>query len=641
MAVIPVQKVYITFHKSEKEKILEKLQDSGILHISDIGEDVRKEFDVYDKEEEKVEKSLEDRVKSLERIIEVLEKYTKPKGFLESLFEKKEEVPKEELLKTVSSIKIDEKLQELNALIQDNVFLETRLKNLYTQVEFLKPWEGLNLSLDTFTKGYGRIKFLAGKINSRYIDEIKDISFEKVYESSKFVYIIIASFEEDLDEIKKKLALYEFEQVEFHGYKFTPSKELSLINKEIEVLEEEKRIIDKLFREHAENLSTYRMLHDYYLSILDRELVDAKGVETESATFITGWVEKRNIKKLEGVLSEFETVSLLKIEPDKNENVPIFLENKKVVWPFETLVRLYGLPNYREPDPTLIMAPFFAIFFALCLTDAGYGIVLMLLSYYLMKKIKAGYDLFWTLFIGGFATIFAGAITGGWFGNIQNLWHGFNAFRDKFLLFDPMSEPMKFFALALGLGYLQIIVGLLVGFYKKVKNGDLFDGLFNEIAWVGILITLPIGVYLKISIFNYIAIGFATLILLFSAKSKNLIVRVLKGAYNLYGGIGLIGDLLSYVRLMALGIVTAGIAMAVNILTKLVFGIPYLGYILAPLVFLGGHAFSVFVNVMGAFVHSLRLQYVEFFSKFYENGGKPFIPFSWKGKYYIVKTQEE
>ncbi len=641
MAIIPVEKVYITFHKSEKDSILEKLQDSGILHISEIGEEIRKEFDVYDREEERIEKGLEDKVNSLERIIDVLEKYAEPVGFLESLFEKKEEVSKEELLRTVRSVNIEERLEELGALIQDNVFLDTRLKNLYTQLEFLKPWVNLDLSLKTFMEGYGRIRFIAGKISSRYLTELKDIPFEKVSEDARFVYIIVAAFIEDIDEIKRKLVEYEFEQVEFHGYRFTPKEELSLIEKEIEVLEEERRVIDRVFKEHADSLHVYRMLHDYYVSILDRELVDAKGVETNCATFITGWVEKRNIDKLKKIVGDFETASFMKIEPEKGEDPPIYLENRKLTWPFETLVRLYGLPNYREVDPTALMAPFFTVFFALCLTDAGYGIVLMLLSYYLMKKIKAGYDLFWTLFMGGFATIFAGAITGGWFGDIQNLWSGFNVFRNKFLLFDPMNEPMKFFALALALGYFQIIVGLFVGFYKKAKNGGVLDGIFNEIAWIGILIALPLGVYLKKPLLNYMAIGFAVLILLFSASSRNPVIRVLKGAYNLYGGIGLIGDLLSYVRLMALGIVTAGIAMAVNILTKLVFGIPYLGYILAPLIFIGGHAFSVFVNVMGAFVHSLRLQYVEFFNKFYENGGKAFVPFSWRGKYYRVKTQEE
>ncbi len=641
MAIIPVEKVYITFHKGEKDAILERLQDSGILHVSEIGEEIRREFDVYDVEEEKLERGLEEKVKDLERIISVLEKYTEPVGFLESLFEKKEEISKEELLKIVSSVDVDELLEVLNSLVQDKIFLDTRLKNLYTQRQFLRPWLGLNAPLETFMKGYGRIKFIAGRIQSRYLSSLSDVPYEKVSEDGKYVYVVIAAFEGEIDEIKKKLVEIEFEQVEFHGYKFSTKDELALIEKEIEVLEDEKEAIDKTLKEHAEKLYIYKALHDYYMSILARELVDAKGVETRSATFITGWVEKRNLKKLEKIISDFETASMQKIQPEKGEEPPIYLENKKLFWPFETLVRLYGLPNYREIDPTAIMAPFFTVFFALCLTDAGYGIVLMLLSLYLMKKIRAGYDLFWTLFMGGFATIFAGAITGGWFGDIQNLWSGFNVIRSKFLLFDPMNEPMKFFALALALGYFQIIVGLFVGFYKKLRNGEIADGLFNEIAWIGILITLPLGIYLKNSMLDYLAAFFAGLILLFSSNSRNPVVRVLKGAYNLYGGIGLIGDLLSYVRLMALGIVTAGIAMAVNILTKLVFGIPYLGYVLAPLIFVGGHAFSVFVNVMGAFVHSLRLQYVEFFNKFYENGGKPFIPFAWKGKYFKVKTQEE
>lgn len=641
MAIVSVEKVYITFHKSEKKAILEKLQDSGILHISEIGEDIREKFEVYNPVEEKLEENLEEKVKSLEKIIEILEKYTKPAGFLESLFEKKEEIPKESLVKIVDSVNIEEVLTDVGALIQDNVFLETKLKNLYTQLEFLEPWEALDLTLEALIKGYGKIRFIAGKVNQRFLPNLSDLPYEKVFEDSKCVYIVVATFYDEIEEVKKKLLEFEFEQIEFHGYRLTPKEEIELIKKEIEVLEEEKRVLGKVLRKHAEDISLFKALHDYYVSLLERERADSKGVETSCATFITGWVEKRNVEKLEKIISAFETASFMKIEPEKGEEPPIYIENRKMFWPFETLVRLYGLPNYWEIDPTAVMAPFFAVFFALCLTDAGYGIVLMFLSYYLMKRIKAGYDLFWTLFIGGFATIFAGAITGGWFGDIHNLWSGFNVFRERFLLFDPMTEPMKFFALALGLGYFQIIVGLIIGFYKKLKNGAILNGVFNEIAWIGILISLPLGIYFKKPILSYLAGAFAVLILLFSANSKNPLVRILKGAYNLYGGIGLIGDLLSYVRLMALGIVTAGIAMAVNILTKLVFGIPFLGYILSPLIFIGGHAFSIFVNVMGAFVHSLRLQYVEFFNKFYENGGKPFVPFSWKGKYYKIKIQEE
>jgi V/A-type H+-transporting ATPase subunit I len=220
------------------------------------------------------------------------------------------------------------------------------------------------------------------------------------------------------------------------------------------------------------------------------------------------------------------------------------------------------------------------------------------------------------------------------------------------MLFDPMTDVMTFFALTIALGFVQINVGLAVNAYKRIKEGDILGALSQPIAWIVILLSLAyMGLFAgKVSnpLLNNAVKGVALLFVLFmvlfsSRHSRNFIIRIIKGAYNVYNGVGFIGDLLSYVRLMALGLTSSGIAMAINILTLLVWQIPIAGYILGPIVFVFGHLFSLAINILGSIVHPLRLQYVEFFKQFYDDGGTPFLPLKWEGKYteiVEIKKQE-
>ncbi len=650
MAIEKVKKIYLTFHKSEKASILEKLQDEGVIHIDEIDSDIKETFKTSEPGEEELEKDLAQKVTSLQNALSILKPYLKQEGFLESLFEKKESISKKDVLDTIKTIDGKQVADDIISLNNDKVYLSTRIQNLHVQRGFLLPWKNMDAPLSSMNREDTNVIFIPGKILERNLNNLKDIAYSEVNRDERLVYIVVGTFKSELPDTLQKLQENEFERVEFHGYKSSASEEIAMIDKETDVLKEEAGALEIKLKEFATYAPKIRILHDYFSNILERSLVDERGVETDSATFLTGWVKESDFDRTKKIINSFDTASMEEVSPDRNEKPPILLRNHREFFPFETLIKLYGLPDYREFDPTPVMAPFFVVFFALCLTDAGYGLALMLISLYLLKKLKgAGKDLFYMLLAGGAVTIIAGAVTGGWFGNIQSLFPALDGFVSKFRLFDPMKTngTMKFFALSLGFGYLQILFGLLVGAIKKFKNREIIQGISNELAWIVVLVSAAAGAFknymLHVSAapFWYAAVAGLAVILLLSGESKNIIKKFLKGAYNIYGGISLIGDLLSYVRLMALGIVTAGIAMAVNILTALVFQIPIAGFILAPLIFVGGHIFSIFVNTMGAFVHSLRLQYVEFFTKFYDDGGKPFIPFKWNGKYYDILTEKE
>jgi V/A-type H+-transporting ATPase subunit I len=222
------------------------------------------------------------------------------------------------------------------------------------------------------------------------------------------------------------------------------------------------------------------------------------------------------------------------------------------------------------------------------------------------------------------------------------------------MLFDPMKEPMKLFYVSLALGYIQVQTGLLISVYRSIRDKDFVSGLSKDLAWfvilLGILLTpllsagsggglpgilwssLPQKVVTILMLLSVLSILFVS-----GGKSRNPVIRLAKGGFNLYNGIGFLGDLLSYVRLMALGLVTGGIAMAINVMAELVTPLPIVGYILAVLIFIFGHLFGVAVNTLGGFVHTLRLQYVEFFTKFYESGGRAFKPFQKDKVYTTIK----
>jgi V/A-type H+-transporting ATPase subunit I len=403
----------------------------------------------------------------------------------------------------------------------------------------------------------------------------------------------------------------------------------------------------------SKNLLKLQILHDHYSNLLNRENAKGAAPATEHTVLLEGWVKKNDFPRLEKIVSEFGASSLTKIEPAEGEEVPVEIENKNYIRPFEVITRLYGMPQHFEVDPTVFLAPFFALFFGLCLTDAGYGLIMVALSIYLFRKLQGDKRFGAMMIICSISTIICGALTGGWFGDaIQVLQIPWLLKARAAILqfgFDPAKNPKIFFRLALGIGYFQLLCGILVAFFYKLRQKRIVEALCAHLTWFvmlncfaayffstkHILVPEKYGAF-----FLRLAIVPALLIVFFSHNQGGIVARLGMGIFNLFSAIFYIGDILSYVRLMALGMVTAGLAVAINKFGVMASNVKYIGPALAVAVLLGGHAFNMGISALGAFVHTLRLQYVEFFPKFFQGGGKLFEPFAKQYKHiYINKNK--
>jgi V/A-type H+-transporting ATPase subunit I len=391
------------------------------------------------------------------------------------------------------------------------------------------------------------------------------------------------------------------------------------------------------------------MVHDWFLFGLQREKAKGHLRESQRTFVLQGWVREDQKEVAEKTINDvFPATYLEDIASDEGEIPPIAIKNPPIIRPFQSVTNLFGLPHFGEVDPSGLIAPFFFVFFGLCIADVGYGAVLIALSVLAMKKVKigkAGKQFFYLFMLGGFSAILWGIVTGGWLGiDITNL----PPILRKLVLFNPLENLMTFFVLSLCLGLIQVFFGIGVEMYEQLRMRNFAIAFADHFSFILILIGVILWVSSKGGFISY-QFYKAGLLIMFSGGLLMIITSLLKKGRNpilsLIIGIGAVawkakdflGNVLSYSRLMALGLAGSVIALVINTTAGLISQIPYFGIIAAVIVLVVGHMFNMAINTLGAFIHTTRLQFVEFFSYFFEGGGEAFQPFSQESKYIISK----
>lgn len=656
MAILPMLRLSIAGHKSEEEEVLRVLQDLGVLEIEkiDFEDNVTLDF---------LPSRLTELSKELSRIktdISFLREYIKSSGGVIDLF-----VPqklaisnneKERLIKEFNDKNGYENIENWQSSLEE---IRSLKNSLIQDRELLAPFESLNFSIREIKSLKDVDVFFCQIRNSdlpNFTEEITSLSADisKVLQLPQYTFSIVVSHKEVASEIRGIFSKYNINTFNLDKFSGTPKEELNSINSRIERLNrEEERIKKEIEKDGDRLLKSLYVLFDTYQNDYTRYEHLNRAVHTESAFFVTGWIREKDKSTVEGTLERmFKDLYIVTSKPEPDDNPPVALENNSFVSPFETVTGIYGYPNSREFDPTPFLAPFFAIFFALCLTDAAYGIILSILSVYLYRNLSIERHrkrLLRLLFICGLFTVIAGIITGGWFGNVSEAF-GFLSFlepiRKRFILFDPLKDPIIFLGISLALGFIQIIFGLFIKMLLNIKRGQYKEAIFDQLFWILFLLSIVFtaGTLAVESLkpayrfSSYFTIVMAIALVATQGRhQKSIPLKIVSGLGSLYSVISYLSDVLSYSRLLALGLATGVIATVVNELVKTFSGIPILGIIIGVVVFVGGHLFNMVINAFGSFVHSSRLQFVEFFGKFFEGGGKEFNPLRKTTTYIIEK----
>lgn len=655
MALAEVQKINIISRQEHQEEILETLQNMGVAQIEDSASEK------IELEKENLTEKISDldyRLAGVKFSLDFLATYDAEKKSLADRLNPKIQLSLLEIQKIANDFdypQVVKEVQEIESQINQAKNLKEKLIAELAQIE---PWKTLNFVPNSkiFESNFN-FKFLSlptpvyDQLLGQLKKELPLSELEKVSKTTKgkrqeilSVVFYQKNSEEKINEI---LIEIDAKILELPELEVTVPERIKQINQQVGQIENQiEDLAKQAEKKSSVNQRELKIVFDYLTWQKEKLANQAKAGNTWQTFSLIAWVDVDLIEILKKELSKItDEFTIEKLELNEDEITPTLFKNS---WaqPFEAVTNIYGSPASNEPDPTPYLAPFFILFFALCLTDAGYGIILALLSFLAIKifKIpKENQKIFKVLMYGGVATFFAGALVGGWFGiTIDTI--GNPAIRNvltQIRLIDPVKDPMTMLLFSLSLGVIQIFIGLIIGIYWKVKHNRISDAIFGEGAWLYFLLAILIWGGTKVNLYEanwaiyLVYVGIGIMILTQGRKAKNPFAKIGGGILSLYGLIGYMSDILSYSRLLALGLATSIIASVVNLIAGLTIEmVPYVGWVIAGVILVGGHTFNITINTLGAFIHSSRLQFVEFFPKFMEGGvGQAFKPFRRESKY--------
>ncbi|MEQ8199504.1 MAG: V-type ATP synthase subunit I, partial [Clostridiaceae bacterium] len=409
----------------------------------------------------------------------------------------------------------------------------------------------------------------------------------------------------------------------------SPHEEIRILNASLlKLINEEENIKQSLYS-YGDKMQELRIAYEYFNMMMNRSAAAENFLKTEKIIAVSGWSTEESNDKLveliEETLGNQYYITFMEADEEEMARVPIKLKNGSFSSNFEMITEMYSLPSYLEVDPTPILSVFYFIFFGMMLSDAGYGLLIIAATSLALFKIKdkERRKTFKLFLFAGISTVFWGAVYGSWFGDLFPKYFGINI---PYLL-DPAGSIMEVFIISLLFGVIHVFVGLGMKGYMLMKAGMVKDAVYDVLTWYATLT----GAILMISGLGgsigkiFLIGGILGLLLTQGRTSPSLGGKIAMGIYGVYGITGYLGDIVSYSRLLALGLATGFIANALNLIINLV---PSpVKYIIAPFLFVGLHLFNLLINALGSYVHAARLQYLEFFSKFYDGGGKKFAPF--------------
>ena len=503
----------------------------------------------------------------------------------------------------------------------------------------LTPWLAVDAPLDSTD---GVLSLLFGTVGATVTDDalraLSDslsglLTWQQASSDKTLRYLLIACHKSVKEQALSALRELGFSTVSFRGLCGTAEENNKKLEAALAALESERREIERRVERFGGNRETLLEASDRAAILLRREEAKSRLIETDKVFLLEGWLPADRCTALEKALEPF-TCAVETREPAEDEypQVPVQLRNNKLTRPLNMVTEMYSLPAYGTLDPNPLMAPFFILFYGIMMADMGYGLLMMIASVIIGKKYRpkgTSGELFSLLGLCGLSTFIVGAMTGGFFGDFLTQLVAIVSPGTVFALpklFDPLDDLTMILIGSMALGLVQIITGMAISLIEKCKRKKFLDAFFEEITWWIVFLGIALAVLKKGTAVLYLGCALVLLGPIVQGKGWGKLTGVFGSIYNHVTGY--FGDILSYTRLMALMLAGSVIAQVFNMLAAMP------GNVVAFLIIsMLGNAMNFGLNLLGCYVHDLRLQCLEFFNKFYVDGGKPFRPMTLDTEY--------
>lgn len=644
MAIVKMKRIRLIALAKDRDALLSELLHVGCVEVREPEEELENGDALLHRDASALAEAKGD-LGALQHAIEVLGKYAPQK---KSLFTLRARIGEAELLDESARRAALEKAETINGHARTIGQLNTRETRLQADKLALEPWESCDVPLEV--KGTAKTALLLGAVPSTAdmsalagaLDEavgaaeVRELSSDR---EQRYLEVIVhtACRQQALDELRG----FGFSFAQLKDLTGTAKENIRALDRELEGIAKQRDAEIRAIAGMSSCLDELKLGLDRVEQVIATESAKERLLTGGAILYLEGWASVPEIPELEKSLAKFDCAYEL-IEPEAEEypDVPVELRNGKLVRPLNMVTEMYSLPAYGGVDPNPLIAPFFIVFYGMMMADMGYGLIMMLASAVIMKKSRPnGATMRYMiplLGLCGVSTFIWGALTGGFFGDlipqIRGLLTGVDpASVSLWKLFDPLEDAIPVLIGSLVLGAVQVVTGMIVSMYMKIKRGQVMAALCEEGGWF--LAFAVIGIGFAVGRLNWGLIGALIVLVITQAYGKKgfgIITGVFGALYN--GITGYFSDILSYSRLMALMLAGAVVAQVFNQLGAMTGNI--VTFIIIALL---GNAINFALNILGCYVHDMRLQCLEFFGRFYEDGGKPFRPLNINTKYVDVE----